>query len=86
MPNSDSLKFEQSIAILGTGNIGQAIAEGIVNSGEYEPEQLILKKLIESKQLKPVIDRVYSLDKIVEAHRYVDTGHKRGNVIIKVSA
>jgi NADPH2:quinone reductase len=31
-----------------------------------------------------VIDRTYALDDIVEAHRYVDIGHKRGNVIISV--
>jgi NADPH:quinone reductase-like Zn-dependent oxidoreductase len=35
-------------------------------------------------ELRPVIDRTYALDDIVDAHRYVDTGHKRGNVVLTV--
>ena len=45
-----------------------------------------LKGLAESGELRPVIDRCYPLEEIVEAHRDVDQGHKKGNVIVTVAA
>jgi NADPH:quinone reductase-like Zn-dependent oxidoreductase len=46
---------------------------------------LAIKQLAESGELRPVIDRLYPLDDIVKAHRYVDQGHKWGNVLVTVS-
>jgi NADPH:quinone reductase-like Zn-dependent oxidoreductase len=51
-----------------------------------EKDILLLKELIESNKLKPVIDSTYSIDTIVEAHRYVDTGRKKGNVVVEIAA
>lgn len=44
-----------------------------------------LKQLVENGEFTPVIDKIYSLDNIVEAYKYVETGQKTGNVILKIS-
>jgi len=60
-----------------------------VDGSGYASETLkqlqLLKKLFEKGKFKAVIDKVFPMDKIVEAHRYVDTGRKKGNVVLRIS-
>lgn len=51
----------------------------------YKKDVIYLKDLVDKGAFKPVIDRYYNLDQIVEAYKYVESGQKTGNVIIKIA-
>ncbi|MCC7446103.1 MAG: NAD(P)-dependent alcohol dehydrogenase [Anaerolineae bacterium] len=64
---------------------GVFVSVAKLSSRESLEDLILLKDLMESRKLKPVIDRCYPLEQIVEAHRYVEAGHKKGNVVITVT-
>ena len=70
-------------AVLASGGVSMSVDDAFPRS--KKSDLFALKELAESGAFRPVIDRRYTLDEIVEAHRYVDLGHKKGNVIVTIS-
>lgn len=53
---------------------------------ETEPGDLAeISRLVEAGALTPVVDRIYAFGQVVEAHRYVDSGQKRGSVVVTIT-
>lgn len=82
----DKIAPSQGKAALKQGGVYLNVAKdsgsgGSVGVGDLE----FLKGLIEAGKLKAVIDRCYPLEQIIKAHRYVETGRKKGNVVVQVS-
>jgi len=63
---------------------GAYITMAQLDSKESMDNLIFIKELVEAGKLKVVIDRCYPLEDMVEAHRYVDSGRKKGNVVITV--
>ena len=79
-----------------TSKLKDACKKALATGGKYltiDDESLLLdsnrlnriKELAEAGYLKPFIDRIYKLEEIAEAHRYVEKGHKRGGVVVEIN-
>lgn len=77
-------KLPKSEAVKALAPNGAYVTMAKMDSKESMENLLFIKELIEAGELKVVIDRCYPLEQMVEAHRYVDTGRKKGNVVISV--
>lgn len=76
--------YHVPLAALVTRFVGSRRAR--LGIGRYRKEDLLLvRELVEAGKYRPVVDRSYALDQIVEATRYVEAGQKTGNVVLRVS-
>jgi NADPH:quinone reductase-like Zn-dependent oxidoreductase len=84
---SMDLGFMYHVPLLGLVTRVVGSRRAALGLGRYRKEDLLLvKELVEAGKYRPVIDRTYMLDEIVEATRYVETGQKTGNVVLRVHA
>lgn len=68
--------------LLNKNGVYLSVKVGYASETKYQLE--LLKELFEKGEYKALIDKTFRMEEVVEAHRYVETGRKKGNVILKI--
>jgi len=79
-------KFPKSQAAKLLAPNGTFVSMASLSTKEGMENLIFIKELVEKGEIKAVIDRCYQLEEMVEAHKYVDLGRKKGNVVIRVGS
>lgn len=69
--------------LLNKNGVYKSVSSGYASETIQQLQQL--KELYEKEELNAVIDKAFQMEEIIEAHRYVDTGRKKGNVVLKIN-
>ncbi len=82
-----SLVIADAAGLIGAGRARRRTGKRVVvgNITVDDDDLASLLGLVEQGRLRPVVDRVYELDEAAAAHAYVDTGHKKGNVVLRIA-
>ena len=94
----ENTKFDfvlDSVGTIKTSKLKDNCKKALLNDGKYvsiddgalklSSKRLdLLTNLIENNKIKPIVDKIYPLEEIVDAHRYVEKGHKKGGVAITI--
>jgi NADPH:quinone reductase-like Zn-dependent oxidoreductase len=82
---STDLGFMYHVPLLALGTRFVGSRRATLGIGRYRKEDLeLVKRLVDAGKYRPVIDRTYALDDVVDATRYVESGRKTGNVVLRV--
>jgi NADPH:quinone reductase-like Zn-dependent oxidoreductase len=75
---------KQCAHLLNDGGIFKSV-EGLEVASDEIEQLTFLRELFEKGKYKATIDKIYSIDEVIAAHRYVDTGRKKGNVVLRIA-